>query len=91
MMFAIVVKLDYEVHMLNVQTAFLSADVEEDVFIKKAPGNETNDKARAPPIMKLKKSLYGLRQRPKNWFGKMNAKLVVIGSHPLKSDLCVYV
>ena len=37
MMLAIAVELDYEVHMLDVRTAFLNADVEEDVFVKMAP------------------------------------------------------
>ena len=38
MMLAIMVELDNEVHMLDVQTAFLNADVEKDVFVKLAPG-----------------------------------------------------
>ena len=41
--------------------------------------------------MKLKKSLYSLRQSPKNWFGKMDVEVTVIGFRPLKSDPCVYV
>ena len=45
MMLAIAAELDYEVNMLNVQTAFLNADVEEDIFVKMAPGYKTNDKA----------------------------------------------
>ena len=47
--------------MLDVQTAFLNVDVEEDVFVKMAPGYETNEEAGVPLVMKLKKSLYGLR------------------------------
>ena len=41
--------------------------------------------------MKLKKSLYGLRQSPKNWFGTMNHHLAKIWFRPLKSDPCIYV
>ena len=33
MMLAIAAKLDYEVFMLDAQTAFLNADMEEDVFV----------------------------------------------------------
>ena len=43
-MLAIAAELDFEVHTLNVQTAFLNADVEEGVFIKMAPDYKTNDK-----------------------------------------------
>ena len=48
MIFAIVVKLDYKVHVLDVQTAFLNADAEDDVFIEMSSGYETNDKAGVP-------------------------------------------
>ena len=64
MMLAITAGLDYEVGMLDVQAKCLNADVEEDVFVKMAPGYETNDETGVPLVMKLKKSLYGLRQSP---------------------------
>ena len=38
MMLVIAAELDYEVLMLDVQMAFLNADVEEDVFVKMASG-----------------------------------------------------
>ena len=91
MMFAIAVELDYEVHMLDVQTAFLNADVEEDVFVKMAPGYETNDEPDAHLVVKVKKSLYGLKQSPKNLFSMIDVELAVIGFRPLKSDPFVYV
>ena len=73
------------------QTVFLNADVGEDLFANKAPGNETNDKAGVPLVMKLKKAVYGLRQSPKNSFGTMDLELAAIGFLPLKSDPCVYI
>ena len=57
MMLAIAAELDYEVHMLDVQTAFLNTNVEEDSFVKMAPDYETNDKAGVPLGMKLNKKL----------------------------------
>ena len=41
--------------------------------------------------MQLEKSLYGLAQRPGNWFHTIDPVLVDIGFVPLKSDTCVYV
>ena len=55
--------------MLDVQTTFLNADVEEEVYVKIAPDYEAYDKSGVPFMMKLKNSLNGLRQSPKNWFG----------------------
>ena len=91
MMLAIAAELDYEVLILDVQTAFLNADVEEKVYVKMAPGYETFDKSGVPFVMKLKKTLYGLRQSPKNWFGTMDDHLSNISFCSLKSDPYVYV
>ena len=66
MMLAFAVELDYNVHMLDVQTAFLNAGVEEGVLIKMASGYETNDEAGVHLVVELKKSLYGFWQSPKN-------------------------
>ena len=41
--------------------------------------------------MQIEKSLYGLAQRPWNWFHTIDPVLVDIGFVPLKSDTCVYV
>ena len=60
----------YEVHMLDVQTTFLNAEVE--AFVEMGPGYEINNEAGVSFIIKLKKSLYGLQQSLKNWFGSMD-------------------
>ena len=51
-----------------------------------APDYETNDEARVPLVMKLKKNLYGFRQ---NWFVPMHVEVNVIDFRPLKSDPCI--
>ena len=51
----IAAELDYEVLMLDMQTAFLNADVEEEVHVKMTPGYETYDKSGVPFVMKLEK------------------------------------
>ena len=91
MTLTIAAELDYKVLMLDVQTVFLNADVEEEVYVKMAPGYETYDKSGDPFVMKLEKSLYGLQQSPKNWFSTMDDHLSNIGFRSLKSDPCVYV
>ena len=76
---------------LDVKTAFLYADIEEDVFVEMAPGFETTYKKGVRHVMKLKKSLYGLVQSPQNWWRTIDPRLVEIGFVPLKSDPCVYI
>ena len=70
---------------------FMNADAEEDVFVAMAPGQEANDKAGIPLVMKLKKSLYGLQQSPKNLLCRTEVELTIIGFRPRKSDPCVYI
>ena len=71
--------------------SFLNADVEEEVYVTMAPGYEKYVKSRVPFVIKLEKSLYALRQSPKNWFGTMDDRLSNIEFRSLKSNPCVYV
>ena len=92
MMLAIAAELDYKVFMLGVQTAFMNAEVEKDVFAKMAPGYDMADKSGVSLVMKLKKNLYGFRQSPKHWFNIEFRPLRAESEFgPLKSDPCIYV
>ena len=76
MTLAIVVELDYEVNMLDVQTAFFNPDLEEDVFLNIMPGYESNHQTGGPLILKPRKSLYGLHQSLNDLFGSIDVELV---------------
>ena len=52
-MLSIAVELDYEVCMIDAQTTFMNADVEEDVFVRTAPSYEIANKSGVPLVMKL--------------------------------------
>nr|GEX10440.1 retrotransposon protein, putative, Ty1-copia subclass [Tanacetum cinerariifolium] len=53
---------DYELEQLDVKTAFLHENLEEVIYMKQPPGYEQVNKVRL-----LKKSLYGLKQSPRQW------------------------
>ena len=91
MVLAIAAELNLEVGQLDVKTAFLYADIKEEVYVKTAPGFETTKKDGVQLVMKLGKSLYGLAQSPQNWWKTIDPKLIEIGFVPLKSDSCVYI
>ena len=57
MMLAVAVELGYEVHMLDVPTVLLNANVQENCFVKIAPSYGANDRAGVPLVLKLKKIL----------------------------------
>ena len=91
MVLAIAAELNLEVRQLDVKTAFLYADIEEEVYVKTALGFETTNKDGVQLVMKLGKSLYGLAQSPRSWWKTIDPKLIEIRFVPLKSDSCVYI
>lgn len=81
----------FHVQHLDVKTAFLNAPVEEDVYVKQAPGYEELDPETGQPlIMKLQKSLYGLPRSPRNWGTYFAGAIKDIGFSAIRSDPCVY-
>ena len=60
MALAIAASEDWKVFQLDVQTAFLNAEVQKEVYVKTTPGYELLEATIGRPnVMKLKKSLYG--------------------------------
>ena len=64
---ALAAYLDLEVHHLDVKTAFLNADLPEDVqvYMRIPEGFDDADPKRH--ALRLRKSLYGLKQAPRLW------------------------
>ena len=81
----------WEVRQLIVQTVFLNARVQEKVYVKTTPGYGSVDVANGRHhVMKLHKSIYGLRQSPRNWFNTINDSLKDMRFASNMSDPCVY-
>ena len=92
MALAIAVSKDWEVLQLDVETAFQNAEVQEEVYVRIPPGYESLDATTGrPEVMKLKTSLYGLRQSPRNWFNTIDDSLRDMGFTATASDPCVYI
>nr|GEZ71267.1 hypothetical protein [Tanacetum cinerariifolium] len=53
---------DYELEQLDVKTAFLHGNLEDVIYMRQPPGYEQGNK-----VCLLKKSLYGLKQSPRQW------------------------
>ena len=91
MVLAIAADFDFECWQLDYNTAFLNAKVEEEVYVKMTPGYEEFNNDGVPMVMRLLKSLYGLRQSPRCWYGTVDEHVVEIGFKSPKSDPCVYI
>ena len=87
----ITVEYDLDMDHIDVSTAFLYADIQENVFVERAPGFVVKDNDGGELVMQLEKTLYGLAQSPGNFFHAIDPVLVDILFVPLKSDTCVYV
>ena len=73
---SVVVAKSWELHQLDVNNTFLYGDLEEEVYMKLPPGFTSSAPSK---VCRLRKSLYGLRQAPRQWFAKFSNKLEAYG------------
>jgi hypothetical protein len=67
---ALVAHFDLELHQMDVKTTFLNGDLEERVYMKQPNGFIMEVKEDMGCC--LKKSIYGLKQDPRQWYLKFN-------------------
>ena len=83
---AVAVKKGLEVHQMDVETAFLNADLIEEIYVATPPGYESPGR-----VWKLLKALYGLKQSPRVWNASIDEYLRRLGFVSLEADVCIYV
>ncbi|GJT94760.1 retrotransposon protein, putative, ty1-copia subclass [Tanacetum coccineum] len=78
---------DYELEQLDVKMAFLHGNLEETIYMRQPPGFEegTGNK-----VCLLKKSLYGLKQSPRQWYKRFDVYMISNGFSRNNYDSCVY-
>ena len=74
------------VKQFDVKTAFLNGELEETIFMEQPEGYEDGTKR----VLRLSKSLYGLKQAAKNWNDTFVSHLREFGLYPTQSDPCVF-
>ncbi|PNX72588.1 copia LTR rider, partial [Trifolium pratense] len=83
---AIVNMYDIELEQMDVKTAFLHRDLEETIYMQQPEGFvEDNSK-----VCLLKKSLYGLKQSPRQWYHRFDDFLLKTEFVRSNYDSCVY-
>ena len=85
---AIAAQEEWELHHLDVKTAFLNGEIKEDIYISQPEGFEI--KGKEDHILKLRKALHGLKQAPRAWNSKLNGVLIQKGFVRSKNDYAVY-
>jgi ATP-binding cassette subfamily B (MDR/TAP) protein 1 len=79
---------DLELLQLDVKTAFLHGDVDEEIYMEKPQGFASP--GREHLVCRLQKSLYGLKQAPKQWYRKFDNFVRSIGFLRSNKDHCFY-
>lgn len=61
--------MDYEIQQVDIKTAFLNAQLNEDIYLEIPQGLKEGleHDPRGKQVLKLNKSLYGLKQAPRLW------------------------
>ncbi|GKG38101.1 retrovirus-related pol polyprotein from transposon TNT 1-94, partial [Tanacetum coccineum] len=59
---------------MDVKTAFLNGDLQEEVFVSQPAGFEDQDNPTY--VYRLKKALYGLKQAPRVWYDTLSKFLL---------------
>ncbi|GJV37387.1 retrotransposon protein, putative, ty1-copia subclass [Tanacetum coccineum] len=71
--------------LLDVKTAFLHGNLEEVIYMRQPPGYEQGNK-----VCLLKKSLYGLKQLPRQWYKRFDEYMLSKVFKHSRYDNCVY-
>ena len=59
-----------DLHYLDIKNVFLHGDLQEEVYMEQPPGFVAQGEIRR--VYRLRKSLHGLKQSPRAWFGKFS-------------------
>lgn len=83
---ALAINDDLLIHHLDIKTAFLNGNLQEDVWTTQPPGYESD-----PTLAcKLNKTLYGLKQAPRAWNLRLADVLHSFGLKPSNADPGLY-
>ncbi|RVW48679.1 Retrovirus-related Pol polyprotein from transposon RE1 [Vitis vinifera] len=77
--------LDWPLQQFDVKNVFLHGELSEEVYMDLPPGCMVSEK-QCQKVCKLKKSLYGLKQSPRAWFGRFTKSMRAFGYRQSNSD-----
>lgn len=84
---SLVANLYLELEQMGVKTAFLHGNLEEDLYMEQPEGYEDNSKP--DHVCLLKKSLYRLKQSPRQWNKRFDEFMLLHGYKRSRRDACV--
>jgi hypothetical protein len=88
LLLALAAQGEWEVHHMDVKSAFLNGDLTEEVYVHQPPG--FTDPSSPKKVLKLNKALYGLKQAPRAWNARLDKELVKLGFRRSREEHAVY-
>jgi hypothetical protein len=79
----------WEVHHMEVKSAFLNGDLQEEVYVEQL--TDFNIAGKEHKVLELKNALYGLHQAPRAWNVKLDDTLLSLGFWRTPSEHDIYV
>ena len=78
----------WSVHQMDVKSAFLNGDLNEEVYVHQPPGFVVA--GQEDKVYRLHKALYGLRQAPRAWNAKLDSTLKKKGFRQSNHEAAIY-
>ncbi|CAI7911875.1 unnamed protein product [Closterium sp. NIES-54] len=75
---------DYELHSLDFSTTFLQGSLHEEIWLRRPPGFTGSFPAGTQ--WSFRRTVYGLRQAPREWHDTLRTTLAVLGFAPSTAD-----
>jgi hypothetical protein len=88
LLLALAAQGEWQVHHMDVKSAFLNGELLEEVYVQQPPGFTDSNSARK--VLRLKKALYGLKQAPRAWNSRLDQELVKLGFNRSVEEHAVY-
>jgi hypothetical protein len=86
-LFAMAALLGLRVYLMDVKTAFLHGNLEQDLYMKAPPGFPI-EKGK---VLRLVKAIYGLKQAPRQWYSRLRSEMEKMNFRPSNFDTCVFI
>jgi Reverse transcriptase (RNA-dependent DNA polymerase)/gag-polypeptide of LTR copia-type/Integrase core domain/GAG-pre-integrase domain/Domain of unknown function (DUF4219) len=85
---AYAVQKNFVIHQMDVVTAFLNGELDEEIYMEQPPGYATAGQGNL--VCRLRRSLYGLKQSPRCWNSTFCKYMKELGFVQLESDCCIF-
>uniref|UniRef100_A0A2N9HIT7 Reverse transcriptase domain-containing protein n=1 Tax=Fagus sylvatica TaxID=28930 RepID=A0A2N9HIT7_FAGSY len=85
---SIVAKQDLELFQMDVKTAFLNGELDEEIYMAQPAGFEVQGHERK--VCYLKHSIYGLKQSSMQWYLRFHDSITSLDFEMIEEDHCVY-